>query len=235
MKIIKKSILISFLSICVFTVHAESDKQEMQDSLAVINTLRSFDDTMLQQSLRVKSIDKELLQIGRNTLIFLDGIDRVKVILPQLEKYGLTEETVKTGIELRLRRNGIRVYDVPTDPNGFRAFTLSHSDIRAFSLANLGLIIDVISSSQLDVVAADITLSQGQLVNLLSANKPTYVYVDTWRKSQQVIGSSKNIVQGCKEAIDELIDLYCNDYLAVHTIVQTIEKKAETIKNGSTP
>lgn len=215
MKSIKLLMLIAMLLVCNLASHAGSDNQETQNSL--FENLQSFDDTVLQLALRAKCDSVKMIPIGRKPLAFLSGINQVQVMLPQLKEYGLTEETVKTGIELRLRRNGIKVYDVPDDPNDFRAFILSNPDYRYFSTANLSLTIDIISSSTTDVIAAGVELSQSQLVNLLSAERPTFVIANTWHTGQLVIGSRRNVARGCQEAIDELVDIYCNDWLATHT------------------
>jgi hypothetical protein len=215
MKLIKLSIFIPVLLICSFSGLAGSDKQEVQKS--IYDTFKSVDDTALQLALKTKYLDKGPIQIGRDTLVFLSGIDNVQVMLPQLQEYGLTEGAVKTRIELRLRRNGIKVYDVPVDPNDdWIAFYRSHPDIGYFSTANLALTITIVSLSQRDIVAANVTLSQSQIASLLSADKPTFFLATTWSSGQLVIGSSQNIAQVCREAIDELVDMYCNDYLAAN-------------------
>lgn len=219
MRLTKLLLLITVLWICTLASHAGGDKQETQKS--VFDTLQSFDDTVLQLALRTKFIDKKLIRIGRDTLVFLSGIDRVRAMLPQLKEYGLTEDAVKTGIELRLRRNGIKVYDVPHDPNGFWTFISSHADIGFFSMADLSLTIETISLSKTDVVAASVRLSQSQTMALLSAERPTFIIAETWHAGQQVIGSRKNVARGCREAIDELVDMYCNDWLATHTDKKT--------------
>jgi hypothetical protein len=129
--------------------------------------------------MRVKVIYNSLIPPGRETLKFLKGIDKVNLMLPDLKKYGLSEQTVKTSIELRPRRNGIKVYDVPDYPNGFRAFLYSHQDIGHFSLASLGLSIDVVTLTQPDIIAANVTLSQTQTLNLLSADNPIFTLAET--------------------------------------------------------
>lgn len=216
MRVMKLLLLITLLSISALASHTGGDKQETQES--VFDTLRSFDDTVLQLAMRLKVPSRGVIPVGRETLVFLSSIGRVQVMLPQLEEYGLTEKAVKTGIELRLRQNGIDVYDVPYDPNGFRAFMLSHPDFAFFSKADLGLTVDIISLSERNIIAASAELSQSQIVNLLSAEKPTFAAVKTWHASQQVLSSKENIARGCREAIDELVDMYCNDWLATHAI-----------------
>ncbi len=221
MRLTKSLVIITLLWICTLASHAGSDKQKTQES--VFEALQSFDETVLQLAMRIKSADSErLIKPGRETLGFLKGIDGVRVLIAgEAKECGLREETVKTSIELRLRRNGIKVYDVPHDPNGFIAFLISHPDIGHFSLANLHLTIDSISLSKVNVIAANVELSQSQIVSLLSAERPTFLVADTWSVGQQVIGSRKNVARGCQEAIDELVDMYCNDWLATHTDQKT--------------
>lgn len=215
MRPIKLLMLIAVLWICSLASHAGGGKEETEKSF--FKTLQSFDDTVLQMALRAKLPGARLIQIGRAPLVFLSAIDRVSVIIsPRLKEYGLTEDAVKTSIELRLRRNGIKVYDEPDDPNGLKAFMISHPG-SLFFMAGLSLTIDSISLSKVDVVAAHVDLSQSQIVNLLSPERPTFITAETWHAAEQVIGSRKNVARGCRESIDDLVDKYCNDWLAAHT------------------
>jgi hypothetical protein len=217
MRSIKLLILIAMSLTCSFANHTGGGTQETKEP-SIVETLRSFDDGTLQLALRAKFCgNARIMELGREPLVFLNAINRVRVIIsPRLKEYGLTEEAVKTSIELRLRRNGIKLYDEPDDPNGWKAFMISHPD-SVFFMAGLSLTIDSISLSKADVVSANVTLSQSQMMNLLSAERPTFITTYTWQEGQQVIGSRENVIRGCRESIDELVDKYCNDWLAAHT------------------
>jgi len=233
MRSIKLLILIAMSLTCSFANHTGGGTQETAKSF--IETLQSFDETLLQLALRAKWVsgNARIIELGRDPLVFLSGIDRVRVIiLPRLKEYGLREEAVKTSIELRLRRNGIKVYDTPDDPNGLKAFMISHPD-SVFGMAGLSLTIDSISLSKADVVAADVVLSQSQIVNLLSAEKPAFMTAMTWHAADQVIGSRENVIRGCRESIDELVDKYCNDWLAAHTDKNTGKIPQDQSNTGS--
>jgi len=232
MRKIKSLILITMLLICGLANLVRAGKQENVDSF--IKTLQSFDDKVLQSALRFKLFSAGCSLPGRETLVSLTGIDRVRAILPGLKEYGLTEEVVKTSIELKLRRNGIKLYDAPDDPNGIREFMLSHPD-SVFCMAGLSLTIEKISLSKRDVVAASVDLSQSQTVALLSAERPTFVIVNTWHASQLLIGSGDNLTRGCREAIDELVDKYCNDWLATHTDKKRARLPQDEQNNGIQP
>lgn len=236
MRSIKLLILIAMSLTCSFASHTGGGTQETNEPSIVetLQTLRSFDDRTLQLALRAKSCDNSrIIELGREPLAFLHAIDRVRVIIsPRLKEYGLTEEAVKTSIELRLRRNDIKLYDEPDDPNGLKAFMISHPD-SLFFMAGLYLTIDSISLSKADVVAANVVLSQSQRLNLLSAERPTFMTADTWRAAEQVIGSRENVIRGCRESIDELVDKYCNDWLAAHTDKNTGKIPQDQSNTGS--
>jgi hypothetical protein len=233
MRSTKLLILIAMSLACSFANHTGGGTQETKEP-SIVETLRSFDDRALQLALRAKfGGNARLIVPGRESLVFLSAIDRVRVnISPRLEEYGLTEETVKTSIELRLRRNGIKLYDEPDDPNGLKAFMISHPDSHFF-MAGLSLTIDSISLSKADVVAANVEMWQSQIVNLLSAERPTFMTAMTWHEGQQVIGSRENVIRGCRESIDELVDKYCNDWLAAHTDKNTGKIPQDQSNTGS--
>ncbi len=195
--------------------YAGGSTQEVEWS-TVIENLRAIDGRVLQLALRTKCGDEEHVQAERETLVFLAGIDKVFVsIADPLEEYGLTEDVVKTTIELRLRRNGVKLYDAPADPNEYREFMLKHP-ASMFRMFGLSLCIDTISLDEGNVTAAHLTLSQSQFVNLLSAYEPTFIMATTWRAGSQVIGGPESVARRCRETIDDLVDKYCNDWLAAH-------------------
>lgn len=249
MRSIKLLILIAMSLTCSFASHTGGGTQEINEPfmrlefwkwklsvltgggtqetkepsiVETLQTLRSFDDRTLQLALRAKLAgNARIIELAREPLVFLRGIDGVRVIIsPQLKEYGLTEEAVKTSIDLRLRRNGIKLYDTPDDPNSRKAFMISHPD-SVFFMAGLLLTIDSISLSKTNIVAASVDLSQSQIMNLLSAENPTFVVPQTWHAGEQVIGSRENIARGCRESTDDLVDKYCNDWLATHTDQKT--------------
>jgi hypothetical protein len=181
--------------------------------------LRSFNDGILQETLKFKYVGRELVDPmtrGRESLKYLVDLDGVRAFVsPDLKECGVTEEMVKTRAELRLRQSGLLIREPPHDPNGFRAWMSSH--LRStFNMAGLFVSMESISLSKPDIMAVDVKVCQSQIVNLLSADRPTFMLVYIWEHGQDVIGSRQRVVQGCWEAMNELLDMYCNDWLATH-------------------
>lgn len=170
----------------------------------------------------------EVLVPGRESLRSLSAIKGVWVsVSPDVADCGLSPQAVKTLVELQLRRNGVEFHDMPADPNEFSRWIKSNTEqykkwIQAhpgemFNMDSLSVSIESISFAQTDIVAASVTVWQSQLVNLLSASTPTTMIATTWDQSQHVLGQRSDMASGCRDAINEMLEKYCNDWLATHS------------------
>lgn len=155
-------------------------------------------------------------QSGRGLLAPLVAVEGVYVFLsPELKDCGLMGDTVKTSVELELRRNGIQIEEPPVDPNEYKAWMLSHPEAM-FQMSPLFVEVESISLSDTPIMAANIKVSQNQLANLLSSDTPKTISVSTWSKTTYMIGGREVVAQGCRGVIDDLVKVYCNDWLAAH-------------------
>lgn len=179
-------------------------------------TLSSFDSTVLQAALKLKWIDSNNhVRTQRETLCYLKGVDKVIVNIDPNLGTALRDDVVKTSVELRLRGNGIPLHESPDAPNEMMAFMRSHPG-SMFDMPSLSLSIDSIQFGKTDALAAFVTLCQRQQADLLSADAPRFALVTTWKESHMLTGGLDAVARGCREAINDLVDEYCNDWLAAH-------------------
>ncbi|MBN1361920.1 MAG: hypothetical protein JW993_15090 [Sedimentisphaerales bacterium] len=226
--------VIMILFVCRFGISAPGAAQDDGEGVsAVFEGLVSFDESVLQAALKAKYIQKppDTMMPGRESLRYLVGLSGVTVwISPGLKECGVTEEIVRARTELRLRQNGILVTEPPRDPNGFKAWMLSHPR-SIFNMASLFVSMESISLSRSGIMAVSVEVSQSQLANLLSAERPVVVLLETWTKGEHVIGSRQRVAAGCFDAMNELLDMYCNDWLATHPATTRIHSDP----NSTTP
>jgi hypothetical protein len=213
--------ILAYYGLCsVPTGFAQKDTAELESTWKLTETVAVLDGAILQTALRYRlhKVQKgEVLLPGRETLRSLVAISGVKVFMsPELERCGLKIEALKTAVELQLRRNGIAVDEFPSDPNEQSKWFESHKAEGMWNTEPLHVYIDSISSDQTDVVGVDVAVSQSQRANLLSTAVPTTVLAETWHQSQLILGRRSNVATGCREAISELLEKYCNDWLATH-------------------
>lgn len=213
------AVLMTMLA-CRTAVYALSvAPDETEQLMTVIRTLGSFDDNVLQQALKIKYETQKLgdtIMPGRESLGYLVGLTRVDVFIsPALKESGVSEEVVRARAELRLRQNGILLSEPPQDPNGFKAWMLLHPR-NIFNMASLFVSMESISLSHSDTMAVSVDVSQSQLANLLSAERPVVMLLETWTKGEHIIGARQRVAAGCFDAMDDVLDIYCNDWLATH-------------------
>lgn len=228
--------LVTLLLARGFASCVQSATQDEKETLwAFIKTLESFDDGVLQEALRIKYERGKLgypIAPGRESLRYLVGIEGVRLFVsPDLKESGLIEEAVKARVELKLRQNGITISEPPDDPNGFKIWMLSHPR-GTFNMSSLHVYMESISLSKTNVMAAHVTVSQSQSVDLLSADKPMLMVVRTWEEGQYLIGFGQKVAEGCREAVNDLLDIYCNDWLATHPLPKP-ERPSDPNDQGS--
>ena len=110
----------------------------------------------------------------------------------ELEKEGTTKDQVQTDVELRLRRNGVQVRD----------------DTAAF------LYVVVIAQRNHDLWAFSIHLGLQQPV-LLERDRSILTFGETWTQNAvQTMGTLRTAA--VRASVDDLVDQFINDYLAVN-------------------
>ncbi len=150
--------------------------------------------------------------VGKDTLAGLSGVWIVVApINPEVEKYGLSERTFQTDVELQLRRNGLKVLS---------------SDERIATPGRPYLWVEpsIAIDGQNYVVGVKIDLFQD--VRLVT--NPRFVLsASTW--DRMFIGSGGLLhIQGIRSKVKDIVDEFCNDYLAANPKVPA-KKKAPTL------
>jgi hypothetical protein len=131
----------------------------------------------------------------------LAGLEGVSVSVaplnPEAERLGLTRAQIKTDVELRLRKAGIRILkreetkETPGKPN---------------------LIVDVTTSISGGLCAYMITVQLGELVSLARGNK---VYATIWVATGMGTFWTQDI-RKIRGYVGDCIDEFINDYLAAN-------------------
>jgi hypothetical protein len=213
----------------------EESPQELDTTWNLVKTVASLRGEILQTALRYRWHETQkgaFLVPGRESLRSLAAVSTVTVFVsPEVEHWGLTKEVLKTAVELQLRRNGVAVDEMPSDPNMRTEWITSRGALGMCKRQMLHVAIESISADWTDVMAADVTVWQAQSTNLLSTETPTIIIAETWRQSQQVLGRKSNMAKGCREAIGEILETYCNDWLATHP-GSKVESPLSQVDNG---
>jgi hypothetical protein len=132
----------------------------------------------------------------------LAGLKEMAVVVEQLTpeavRDGLSQETIKLDVELRLRQAGIVVRDKPTSPGW------------AYVYVN----VNAMFNERLRVYAVSVRLSLNQLV-VLSRNPEVEIPAITWSSGHIVLVGSANL-RDVRSPIRDLVDAFINDLLAAN-------------------
>ena len=129
----------------------------------------------------------------------LGGLKEVHVLIeeiqPEFEQDGLSDKQLKTDVELRLRKAGIRVTDSAIAPDVY----VNVNIVRLDSPCPLAF-------------AFSINIEFNQLV-ILERNKTIYTTAPTWAKSAVgALRSGRLFI--IRERVGEILDEFINDFLA---------------------
>lgn len=124
----------------------------------------------------------------------LSGVDvMIQPLKPEVKKYGLTEDAVKTTVELRLRQHGIKV---------------SHSP------RILHIIVNVFVNEDFNCTAVNVLVELTRPAVLLFNPKIT-TSAAIWSKSNLNLAPLDEIT-GVMTGVQTLVDEFINDYLAAN-------------------
>lgn len=142
--------------------------------------------------------------------LHLKGLPGVDVMIgplqPKVEKYGLTEDAIKTTVELRLRRHGIRVNPSPLV---------------------LHIIVNVLVDEEFDCTAVNVLVELLRPAVLLF-NPKTQTSAAIWSKSIINLAPLDEIT-GVMKGVQTLVDEFINDYLAANPKEQPVEEPKKPI------
>ncbi|MBC8029265.1 MAG: hypothetical protein H7Z16_04065 [Pyrinomonadaceae bacterium] len=144
----------------------------------------------------------------------LKGLSGVYVFLnlsedsPSLEKDGLTETQIRTDVEIRLRKAGIRVLTIEETKVVARRPALSVTLLASKSEALTKLLGENLYSFSIQVEFK-------QAATLYHSTDNKVFPVTTWSASAVGMTSKRNI-RTIREGIGDYVDKFINDYLAVN-------------------
>ena len=125
----------------------------------------------------------------------LRGIGPVRVAIermnPDAERDGLTEQSLKTTVELRLRQNGIPLGDVASPFLYVRVSTRERGDLYAYSI-------------------------DAELRQLVTVPNGRMVIAPTWFIAGLIGSVGSNNLQNLRDSVLDGVDEFSNDYLAMN-------------------
>lgn len=137
-----------------------------------------------------------------DALVGLKGVQvKVQKISPDAERMGLTEDQIKTDVELRLRKAGVRVLtekEVDETPGQPALYVRE----------------DTIVMQDFPIIVNSISVELEEWVTLPRGSQP-YVIIIIWSTSQTTpMGAGK--IQQIRGQVGWLVDRFIHDYLAAN-------------------
>ena len=134
----------------------------------------------------------------------LKGLPGVQVVVEQLEadveQHGLTAAAIKTDVELRLRRSGIRVFsDLREDPSPAKAYVYVNINIKEAG------------SGGLYAVSVSVALNQWLRSQTSGLETPG----TTWHRSLVATVGDVTVRQ-VRDPVNDYVDEFINDFLAAN-------------------
>jgi hypothetical protein len=118
---------------------------------------------------------------------------------PQAERLGLTEDQIKTDVELRLRKAGVRVLT-------------KEKWVSTPGAPHLFVVINTYIRSDIGLCAYSIRLELNEMVSLARSLK---VIGTIWeRGATGMVGVDK--IGGLRSSVGDQVDIFINDYLAAN-------------------
>lgn len=136
----------------------------------------------------------------------LEGISEMRVFVDinnPADKVRMTRRSIITAIELRLRRNGIKVTD---DPSQYLYVTINTMIPQASE--------PVLRQVLQEIVVGSVEVRFIQQARLLANNKKSFV--TTWENGNILYVRTKNAPSYIKSIVNDFVDEFANDYLAAN-------------------
>lgn len=133
-----------------------------------------------------------------------EGLNDLSVLIegfgPNEIKSGISEEELKSVIELKLRQNRIRVRNANT---------------RAYEGASIYININLVYLEKIDHFVYSVDVALLQAVKIVSNDN--WIVAKTWSKGTTGINSANDIKQEVLSAIDSRLVIFLNSYLEANT------------------
>jgi len=149
----------------------------------------------------------------RDALAGLQGVYvAVEEFPPGSERYGLTQKALQTDVELRLRQNDVQVIS-------FEEF------MKIKSLPYLHVSVTPLINEKFDLAAVSILIELNELAFLVRS-PTTCVRCTTWREnSVWLVGLNR--LSEVRDKVEDLVDVFINDYLAANPKERPVEHTIE--------
>jgi len=154
-------------------------------------------------------LTEEHIQMRREPLKGIQGIYVLIEFLPaDAKQLGITKESLKTKVELKLRLAGIRI--LSSEEHLKSSETVSPSSIL---YVNLNIV--SVTSRDTNIYASDISIELQEKATI-KRNK-LVDRVTVWKESTLgVYNTKEGTLKGIKESLKKNTDIFLNDYLAVN-------------------
>ena len=154
--------------------------------------------------------NKETLRDIKSISVFLG------VLNPDVEKAGLSEDTIQKDVELQLRMAGIKVVPVYFPMSG--SVLLVNPDIIEYAQ------ISKLLKSKFFFVTIRLQIIQG--VSLLR-NSTMSFSATTWETDYHFTVGEEKLEKSVKDSLKNLVDKFLNDYLAVNSIQSSTPQRKQ--------
>jgi predicted CXXCH cytochrome family protein len=155
------------------------------------------------------ALSRFVLPDRRSSLVGLEGV-KVVIILDGskvFKRYGITEDFVRTKVELQLKKNGINILNI------------EEQNISQPSLQIQLRLMEVPSQrkpGQVDALSGSFNLFLKQIVELLPVSdngNRRFCTATTWNTDAIMIWGTSQIEEGLTEAVEVLVSQFCKDYI----------------------
>lgn len=148
----------------------------------------------------------------RSSLVGLEGV-KVVIILDGSEifkRYGITEDFIRTKVELQLQKNGINI--LHTEEQNERKSSLQ-VQFRLMEVPSRR------KPGQVDALSGSFNLFLQQIVELLPIpgdSNRRFCTATTWNTEAILIWGTSQIDEGLTEAVEVLVGQFCTDYIGAN-------------------
>ena len=135
------------------------------------------------------------------------GLQHIGVLVEKLrhqEQAGLSDATLKTSVELKLRQNGI---NVPNDGDpGYSLFPYIYVNVNLMS----------VYEGRSFIYAIDVEFRRHLQAYIPTTKETVYVDASPWDRATLGITSAREASSTIREAVNDLLDAFLNVYLSVN-------------------
>ncbi len=206
------------------TSHASLSRKLLKPDFLRTDVGAAYRDREARHRLQYVFVDPRGSLVGLAGLRVVAAIERPEAF----ERYGLTEDSLKKEVELRLQQSGISTL---SDEKSTSRQPGLHVCLRLVELPLRN------RSPQAWALSGELSLSLRQTVELLwrsSDAERRICTATTWDTSALVVWGTPQIREGFRDAIRVVVDKFCRDYLAANSPNEVLPPDVNVEKTGPT-